>query len=218
MFADRRQAGQKLAQALAAYEVERPVVLALPRGGVPLGYEVSKALNAPLDIIVVRKIGAPGQQELAIGAIVDGDTPELVLNDEIVSTFHLGEEYIKREKESLLEEIARRNRLYRGDRAREPIEGRTVIVVDDGIATGATVRAALKAIRRGQPKKLVLAVPVAPPDTVSLLTPEVDELICLEIPDTFYAISQFYGSFPQVSDEDVVRLLQDRYDARHLAA
>lgn len=215
MFEDRLQAGEELAKALVKYKNEDPLILALPRGGVPLGHVVAAALDAPLDIVVVRKIGAPGQHELAIGAIVDGETPEVVLNEEIVEAASIPEDYIEKEKEALLEEIARRNELYRKGRERESVSGRTVIVVDDGIATGATVRASLRAIRRGDPKKLVLAVPVAPQDTVAALKSEVDELICLETPDPFYAISLFYGSFPQVDDEEVIQLLAENYRVRH---
>lgn len=209
MFEDREQAGRELAKALAKYKDEDPLILALPRGGVPLGHVVAAALKAPLDIVVVRKIGAPGQHELAIGAIVDGENPEVVLNEEIVEIADIPEDYIENEKKALLEEIERRNLLYRKGLPHEPIAGRVVIVVDDGIATGATVRAALKALRHGDPKKLVLAVPVAPSDTVARLKPEVDELICLETPDTFFAISQFYDSFPQVSDEEVIDFLSE---------
>lgn len=207
MFKDRTEAGQMLAERLAGYAGPDTIVLALPRGGVPVGYEIAKRLKAPLDVLIVRKIGAPMQPELALGAIVDGTSPEVVLNDELVRELGISRFYLEREEEGLLKEIDRRHRLYRRDNAAYEVKGRTVIVVDDGIATGATVRAALQALRRGNPKRLILAVPVAPPDTVASLSPEVDDLICLESPAHFRAISLFYGRFDQVSDEEVIKLL-----------
>jgi putative phosphoribosyl transferase len=207
MFEDRTEAGQLLANRLAAYAGPDTIVLALPRGGVPVGYEVAKRLNAPLDVLIVRKIGAPMQPELALGAIVDGRTPEVVLNDELVRELGISRFYLEHEEEGLLKEIERRQKLYRQGRASYDVKDRTVIVIDDGIATGATVRAALKALRRGNPKRLILAVPVAPPDTVASLSSEVDDLICLDSPSYFRAISMFYGRFDQVSDDEVVNLL-----------
>jgi putative phosphoribosyl transferase len=207
VFKDRTEAGQLLADRLASYAGPDTIVLALPRGGVPVGYEVAKRLKAPLDVVIVRKIGAPMQPELALGAIVDGRTPEVVLNDALVAELGISRFYLEREEQELLKEIDRRHKLYRRGRAAYDVKNRTVIVVDDGIATGATVRAALKALRRGKPKRLILAVPVAPPDTVASLSAEVDELICLQSPSYFMAISMFYGRFDQVSDDEVVKLL-----------
>jgi putative phosphoribosyl transferase len=207
IFADREDAGRQLAAKLARFKQEHPVVLAIPRGGVPVGFEISKALEAELDIILVRKIGAPYQPELAVGAVVDGERPETVWNREIVETLELSEEFLKEETARALKEIERRRKAYIGTRARPTIGGRTAIVVDDGIATGATVRAALIAIRRSAPKRLVLAIPVAPPETVESLRKEVEELVCLETPDVFLGISQFYVDFPQLTDPQVTRLL-----------
>ena len=208
MFTDRREAGRALARALARLRDEDPVVLALPRGGVTVGDEVARALDAPLDVLVVRKLGAPGQPELAMGAVVDGDRPQEVLNEEIVELLGVSPAELAHAVRHELGEIARRHRLYRGERLPEPITGRTVIVVDDGIATGATVRAALRALRRARPRRLVLAVPVAPADTVAALRPEVDTLVCLDSPEPFIAVGAHYRDFDQVRDEEVVAALE----------
>lgn len=186
MFTDRRQAGQQLAAALKKLHLESPVVLAIPRGGVPVGFEVARALDAPLDIVVARKLGAPGQHELGLGAIVDGDHPQSVLNEEIIAELGVSPEYIKGEIENELKEIRRRQNTYRKGRAPVDISGRTVIVVDDGIATGGSIRAALRGARRMDPKKLVLAVPVAPSDTIEALRAEADEIVCLDTPPFFF--------------------------------
>ena len=207
LFANRSEAGRVLAQRLLPFKSERPVVLALPRGGVPVGFEVARMLGAPLDLVLVRKIGAPFQPELAIGAVVDGARAETVLNQEIVREFQIPESYVAEESARQLEEIERRRELYLAG-ARAPVEGRTAIVVDDGIATGATMEAALHAIRRTNPKHLMLAVPVAPPDTIERLRPEVDEVVCLATPRLFHAIGSFYEDFRQVTDEEVVELLR----------
>jgi len=207
-FRNRQEAGQKLAARLLRYKDERPLILALPRGGVPVASEVAAVLEAPLDIIVVRKLGAPGQPELGIGAVVDGDHPQSVLNEAVVRELEVSNEYLRRETQLELEEIRRRQERYRGGRSRLPIEGRTVIVVDDGIATGGSMRAALRGVRRGRPKRLVLAVPVAPPDTIVSLRPEVDDVVCLSTPAFFQAVGQFYSDFRQTSDEEVVDLLE----------
>jgi putative phosphoribosyl transferase len=207
MFKDRKEAGRKLAARLLRYQDQQPIVLALPRGGVPVAYEVAVALNAPLDIIVVRKLGAPGQPELGIGAVVDGDYPQSVLNEDVVRMLNVSDEYLAREVAQELQEIRRRQARYRGGRASAALVGRTVIVVDDGIATGATVRAALRGVRRARPKRLVLAVPVAPPETVESLQCEVDDLVCLQTPTYFHAVGQFYDDFRQTTDEDVIALL-----------
>lgn len=208
MFRDRQDAGRQLAGRLLRYRDERPVVLALPRGGVPVGYEVADALAAPLDIVIVRKLGAPEQPELGIGAVVDGDDPQAILNPELVRLLGVSEEYLSRELERQLEEIRRREQCYRGDRPRASVEGRTAIVVDDGIATGASMRAALRGVRRSRPARLVLAVPVAPLDTVEALRAEVDDLICLSTPEPFMAVGHHYEDFSQPTDEEVVELLE----------
>jgi putative phosphoribosyl transferase len=173
-----------------------------------VAYEVAKALAAPLDIVLVRKIGAPGNPELAAGAVVDGASPEIVVNPDIVAQLQIPDAYIQREGLRQLAEIERRRKLYLGDRARAAIAGKTAIVVDDGIATGATTRVALQAVRRQKPARLVLAVPVAPPETVAALEAEVDELICLSTPEEFGAIGYFYADFRQVGDDEVIDLLR----------
>ncbi len=208
-FSNRIEAGQALAEELAKRDYPDPVVLALPRGGVPIGLEVVRRLKAPLDLVMVRKIGVPYQPELAAAAVVNGDNPELVVNEAIAAHAGLDKVELDRLAEKQLTEIKRRRGIYLKDRAQIAVEGRTAIVVDDGIATGATVRASLKAVRRRNPAKLVLAVPVAPTDTVESLRTEVDELVCILTPEPFYAIGAHYADFSQVSDEEVVRLLDE---------
>ena len=207
-FADRTEAGRRLAEQLQRFKDQHPVVLALPRGGVPVAYEVAKALEAPLDLVLVRKIGAPFQPELAIGAVVDGERPELVLNRDLIAEYGIPESYVASERLRQLAEIERRRQLYFAGRARAPVRDRTAIVIDDGIATGATMEAALLATRRAGPKRLVLAAPVAPPDTIERLRPEVDEVICLIVPAFLGAIGSFYRDFRQLGDDEVVELLQ----------
>jgi putative phosphoribosyl transferase len=209
-FVDRTEAGRKLAKALAAYKNQRPVVLALPRGGVPVAAEVATALDAPLDLILVRKIGVPFQPELAMGAVVDGIEPVIVRNDEVIQLCGVSETDFNAIRDEQLAEIERRRKLYLGDRPHPQIAGRIVIVVDDGIATGATTRAALRAIRMRTPSKLVLAVPVAPTDTLRNLRGEADDIVCLEDYESFGAIGLFYSDFSQVSDTEVIEIL-----ARH---
>jgi putative phosphoribosyl transferase len=209
LFRNRRDAGRRLAVALAPYRESRPIVLALPRGGVPVGFEVAKALAAPLDVLLVRKIGAPGHEELGLGAVVDGHHPQLVLNEDVVRAVAPPPGYIEAEKQRQLAEIERRRRHYIGDRSPVAVEGRIVIVVDDGIATGATVKAALRGLAGNRRARLVLAVPVAPADTVEELSAECDELVCLATPDPFYAVGPHYGDFRQTEDAEVVRLLAE---------
>ncbi|MGI9433292.1 MAG: phosphoribosyltransferase [Geminicoccaceae bacterium] len=208
IFTDRTDAGQQLALALQRFKAARPVVLALPRGGVPVAYEVAKALDAPLDLVLVRKIGTPWQPELAIAAVVDGSRPETVVNRDIVNKLNIPPSYIEERATAELEEVERRRQLYLADRPRIDIAGRTTIVIDDGIATGATMEAALHATRRAGPERLILAVPVAPPETIERLRAEVDEIVCLECPKLFGAIGLFYREFHQLSDDEVVNLLQ----------
>lgn len=208
LFTDRNEAGRRLGERLSRFKDENPVVLALPRGGVPVGAEVARSLEAPLDLVLVRKIGAPFQPELAIGAVVDGGRPETVLNEDLIRECQIPESYIAKESARQLEEIERRRELYLAGRARVPVEGRTAIVVDDGIATGATMEAALHAMRRAGPKRLVLATPVAPPDTIERLRPQADEVVCLATPSPFAAIGLFYEDFHQLGDDDVVDLLR----------
>lgn len=207
-FRNRSDAGRRLAMALSAYKGRDAVILALPRGGVPVAAEVAEALDAPLDLILVRKIGVPSQPELAMGAVVDGAAPIIVRNQEVIELSGTTADEFDAVCAEELAEIERRRKLYLGERTRAPITGQVIIVVDDGIATGATTRAALKAIRNRKPKELVLAVPVAPPDTIEQLRGEVDALICLETPASFGAIGCFYRDFRQVSDEEVMQVLK----------
>jgi len=216
MFKNRTEAGKRLAARLLGYKSEQPLVLALPRGGVPVAYEVAAELDAPLDVIVVRKLGAPGQPELGIGAVVDGDHPQSVLNEDVMSLLHVSDAYLQREVAAELQEIRRRQERYRGGQPPAPIKGHTVIVVDDGIATGGSVRAALRGVRRAAPLRLVLAVPVAPPETIAALQSEADTIVCLSTPEFFHAVGQFYANFTQTTDEEVIELLEaarQRYEA-----
>ena len=208
VFADRVEAGRKLAAHLLKYKDRQPVVLGVPRGGVPVALEVARALKAPLDVIIVRKLGAPGQPELGVGAVVDGDHPETILNREVVSALRVSRAYLEREIRNQLKEIERRNILYRAGRARIELKNRTVIVVDDGIATGGSIRAALRGVRQQAPRKVILAVPVGPADTIASLRGEVDEIVCLSTPATFFGIGEFYRDFHQLADGEVIRLLE----------
>jgi len=208
-FTDRRAAGRALAAILVRRELASPVVLALPRGGVAVAAEIARALAAPLDIVLVRKIGVPYQPELAAAAVVDGDKPEVVVNADVIALADVPAEYIEAATRRELAEIERRRALYLEGRARVPIEGRTAILVDDGIATGTSVRAAIEALRRHKPKALVLAVPVAPREVAADLARQVDDLVCLATPDPFFAIGVHYLDFHQLSDAEVVELLAE---------
>jgi predicted phosphoribosyltransferase len=207
-FEDRIDAGRKLAAALTSYKDKAPAILALPRGGVPVAAEIATALAAPLDLILVRKIGVPGNRELAMGAVVDGATPIVVRNEDIIQLIGITESEFKAVCDRELEEIDRRRVRYLGGRERVNLAGRTAIVVDDGIATGATMRAALQATRMRNPDKLILAVPVAPTDTLATLRKEVDDLICLEDHEAFGAIGYYYLDFSQITDEEVIETLK----------
>lgn len=213
-FADRSDAGRRLAAALQHLRDCDPVVLALVRGGVPVAFEVAKALSAPLDVVLVRKIGAPSQPELAVGAVVEGDPPEIVGNPEVMRMVGVGTGYLEAEARRQLEEIGRRRALYRQGRDVVEIAGRSAIVVDDGIATGATTRAALHAVRRRRPAHLVLAVPVAPAETLARLAADADEVVCLDRPEPFGAVGYFYDDFRQVSDHEAVALLDRARELR----
>lgn len=215
MFADRHDAGRRLADRLIGFKNQNPVVLALPRGGVAVGVEIAIALKAPLDLVLVRKIGVPWQPELAVGAVVDGQQPETFINREVLESLNIPESYVAEEAARQLAEIERRRGLYLDGRPRIEVRDRTAVVVDDGIATGATVRVALRAVRRAAPARLVLATPVAPASTIAALRSEVDEIVCPLIPEDFGALSLHYADFDQVSDDEVIRLIgQARVDAR----
>lgn len=209
-FQDRREAGRRLGDFLAREALPTPrLVLALPRGGVPVGLEVARALHAPLDVLLVRKIGVPWHRELAVAAVVEGDPPDTVVDNAIAHHCGVSLEHIEAQARHEVDEIARRGVLYRQGRALPPLAGQTVVVVDDGIATGTTMRAALKALRRRGPAHLVLAVPVAPPDTVNRLRSEVDRLVCLSQPADFDAIGACYHDFHQLADDEVLDALHE---------
>jgi putative phosphoribosyl transferase len=205
-FRDREDAGRRLAARLARYREERPVVFALPRGGVPVGFEISRALGAPLDVFVSRKLGAPGQPEFGIGAVAPGGVR--VLNADVVERLGIPEDYLEAITRRETAEVERRLAHFRGDRPEPEVAGRTVILVDDGLATGVTARAAVEAMKRLGPRRLVLAAPVCAAQTAELLGPEVDELVCLEAPPDLGAIGFWYGDFSQTSDEEVIELLE----------
>ncbi len=212
-FRDRREAGRRLAEALQAYAGRDDVlVLALPRGGVPVAFEVAQALGAELDLLLVRKLGTPGQPELAMGAIASGGIE--VLNPSVVQGLGIDRATIDRVAEQEYAELRRRERAYRGDRPLPRIEGRCVILVDDGLATGSTMRAAIAAVRQCDPACIVVAVPVAPPDTVEHLRTEVDDVVVLLTPTWFAAVGQWYADFSQTTDEEVRTLLQQAWEAR----
>jgi predicted phosphoribosyltransferase len=208
LFQNRTDAGRKLAEALLKYKGRHPVILALPRGGVPVAAEVAGALDAPLDLLLVRKIGLPGQPELAMGAVADGEGMTIIRNTDIIEACSVSPEEFEAACSEERAEIERRRKRYLGDRARSEVKGQIAIIIDDGIATGATTLAAIKAVRKREPKELVLAVPVAPLDTIERLHPEVDAIVCLDTPQDFGAIGYFYGDFHQISDDEVIATLR----------
>jgi putative phosphoribosyl transferase len=205
MFADRREAGERLAHALEGFAGGDVVVLAIPRGGVVVGEVVARALGAPLDVVVPRKIGAPGNPELGIGAIAPGVR---VLDERIVRSLGVTEGYLEAEIERQEQEIERREQAYRGGRSRTPIRGKVAIVVDDGVATGGTAIAALRWARNGGAGSVVLAVPVAPPQTMDRLRREADEVVVLATPQPFFAVGEWYRSFDQTGDDEVIAALE----------
>jgi putative phosphoribosyl transferase len=206
-FRNRTEAGRLLAAELMKY-ANRPdvIVLALPRGGVPVASEVARALNAPLDVFLVRKLGLPEREELAMGAIASGGVR--VLNEEVVRVLRVPEEVIEAVAEEEGQELRRRERLYRGDRPPPKVRGRTVILVDDGLATGSTMRAAVAALRKQQPARIVVAVPVGAADTCSEFQDEAEEVVCARTPEPFFAVGLWYADFSQTSDEEVHDLLR----------
>jgi putative phosphoribosyl transferase len=202
LFHDRTEAGQTLAGLLREYAGRKDVlILALPRGGVPVAFEVAQALDAPLDIFVVRKLGLPSNEELAMGALASGNVR--VLNEEVVQSFGISERTIEAVAEKEQVELERRERLYRGDSGPPSVRGKTILLVDDGVATGSTMRAAVAAIRGQHPAQIIVAVPVAPPSTCDTLRTEADQVVCVETPEPFYAVGQWYGVFDQTSDRQV---------------
>jgi predicted phosphoribosyltransferase len=211
MFSDRTDAGRRLAARLTELQLDSPLVYALPRGGVPVAVEVARALHAPLDLLIVRKIGAPGYPEVAMGAVVDGDHPQLILNDDVFAATGRDTEGLERARLAELAEIERRRNRYLGDRAPLDPAGRTVVIVDDGLATGATAKAALAGLRRMKAGRMVVAVPVAPAETLRELRTLADDLIVLETPLEFWAIGQFYRDFHQLTDAETVRLLEQAW-------
>lgn len=206
-FQNRAEAGQRLAEELARYEDDDPVVLALPRGGVSVGFEIARALQAPLDVVVVRKVGVPGHEELAMGAVASGGV--LVRNEDVIGGLGISEEIIDRAAEAKRQEVSTRERAFRGARKTPDLKGKTVIVVDDGIATGSTMRAALLALRERDIGHLVVAVPVASESACNEMRSLADDVICLIATDDLIAVGQWYRDFSQVSDDEVVSLLED---------
>jgi predicted phosphoribosyltransferase len=217
VFKDRREAGRILANRLTAY-AGRPdvLVLALPRGGVPVAFEVAEALGAPLEVFLVRKLGLPGQEELAMGAIASGGVR--VLNDYVVQALQVPKEVIDTIAAREQAELERRERAYRGNRPPPDVRSRTVILVDDGLATGATMRAAVAALRQQQAGRIVVAVPVASPDVCAELGKEVDEIVCVETPEPYYAVGYWYQDFSPTTDEEVRDLLERAHQRRERRA
>ena len=211
-FRDRAAAGRLLAEELRGLKAHDPVIYALPRGGVAVGVEIAKALAAPLDLLLVRKLGAPGQPELAAGSVVDGKPPEIIINEEIVRAVGLREPQLERMAALELKEIERRRALYLPGREPVSAQGKTAILVDDGVATGASMRAAIAAISKRGPKRVIAAVPVSPADTARLLRATVDDLVCLAVPPSFFGVGAFFQDFHQLDDAEVIALLAEVRD------
>lgn len=218
IFADRTEAGALLAEKVAALELADPVVLALPRGGVPVAAEIAARLGAPLDVAFVRKLGAPAQPELAIGAVADGDSPEIVVNHKIVAALDVDESFIAAEAARELAVLDRRRREYAAFRPDVPLTGRSVIVVDDGVATGMTMRAALRSVRKKEPARLIAAVPVASREAARMLAREADAVVYLGAARNFGAVGAYYREFGQLGEEDVARLLRAAMERTSVAA
>jgi putative phosphoribosyl transferase len=215
MFRDRKDAGERLAAQLLHLKDKTPVVLALPRGGVAIGSEIARLLGAPLDIVLVRKIGVPWQPELALGAVADGGMPETYIDERMVTALAIPANYVREETARQLAELERRRRIYAAGRPPVEVKSRTAIVVDDGIATGATMRVALRAVRRAGPAWLVLAAPVAAAETLAALKGEADETVCVAVPEGLGAIGYYYEDFHQMSDSEVTQLLSQAEPGDH---
>ncbi|MAW80416.1 MAG: phosphoribosyltransferase [Parvularcula sp.] len=211
MFRDRREAGRQLAEKLLSFAKAEPIVYALPRGGLPVADEVAKRLDAPLDLILVRKLGAPGHEELAIGALVDGGAPTTILHQDVIAELNVPDAYIQSVETDALAEIERRRKLYMKDQPPLPAKDRIAIIVDDGLATGATMEAAVAAMRKAGAAQIIVAVPVAPRDTIEKLEKIADDVIALETPYPFWSVGSWYQSFPQLTDEDVIETLARRH-------
>ena len=210
LFKDRREAGRQLATVLRARELGDPLIYALPRGGVPVAVEIAALLNKPVNLLLVRKLGVPDQPELAFGAVIDGASPETILNHDIVASTGLSAAEIETVRDRELAEIERRRALYFADREQPNPKGRICIVVDDGLATGATARVALRGLRQAGASHLILAVPVAPMETFERMKAEADDIICLDCPDPFYGVGASYQSFPQLTDAEMLAALRER--------
>lgn len=207
MFIDRKDAGEKLSIELEKFKVESPIVLAIPRGGIVTAYETIRKFGLQWDLIIPRKIGLPHNKEIAIGAISLDET--YLFNEKYIDMLNISQDYIKKEVLEQTNEIKRRLNKYKGNENFPDVKNKTVIIIDDGIATGFTIQAAIKSIKKYDPQKIILAVPVAPQDTISLLEKIVDEVICLFIPNEFYAVSLYYKSFEQTTDEEVFNIVRE---------
>ena len=205
LFKDRLEAGEKLAEILSDYRGERAAVIAVPRGGVEVGYAIASKLDIPLEVTVPRKIGSPMDPELAVGAVAEDGT--IYVEEEVSRMLGVREDWIRIEAERELQEVRRRLEIYRGGKPLPSLEGYTILLVDDGIATGATIIATARFLRKLNPEKLIIAAPVAPPEVLPKLSKEADDIRCLETPTPFFAIGQFYQSFPQLSDSEVLEYL-----------
>ncbi|MDG6923297.1 MAG: phosphoribosyltransferase [Nitrososphaerota archaeon] len=215
IFRDRKDSGMRLAQALKELKGKNPIILAIPRGGVPVAKEIADFLDCEMDLIITRKVGAPGNPEFAIGSVTqDG---ELITDREFATSYGVGESYILEESKRQAKLIKDRLKKFRGDKPYPSLENRIVVIVDDGIATGYTIRAAVQSIKRKNPALLIIAVPVAPRETIEELQSEVDRVVCLSTPEIFYAIGEFYENFEQVEDEEVVKILKASDSARRQA-
>lgn len=210
-FADREDAGRQLAEAIQTFALRDPVIMALPRGGVPVAFEVARRLGASLDLLIVRKIGAPGHPEYGIGAVVDGKEPHVVVSEEAARHFHIPPGYLATERDHQLAEIERRHRMYFGDDEPQAHDhsGRDVVLVDDGIANGVSIRAGIHALKEMGVGSIRVAVPVAPRDFLEALRNEVDDIICLSAPERLDAVSVHYADFSETTDQEVVRLLKE---------